>query len=172
MSTTLRSARLKITQNFDQVQVQLFALTPLYEQLQLCSVEAGFPNEDLFTFACRTAFFGVISLETAPSSSFSDSQDSPFTVSSSSPLYDDQWDDKVTVSDSSVRSCALVLNKPPRKSPVIWSDLYTSFPLNLLHIHLIREENSRWVLSSKKNIARKAMPKRLSGLFSTILSGT
>lgn len=59
--TTLTGKRIEVTRGID---VERFAtlkrLTALYEQLQLCSVEAGYPGEDLFSFASRTAFFGVI----------------------------------------------------------------------------------------------------------------
>lgn len=58
---TLTGKRIEVTRGID---VERFAtlktLTALYEQLQLCSVEAGYPGEDLFSFASRTAFFGVI----------------------------------------------------------------------------------------------------------------
>ncbi|KIK70209.1 hypothetical protein GYMLUDRAFT_34698 [Collybiopsis luxurians FD-317 M1] len=61
MSTSLSSKRIVIVQAGDISEpFTITALNPLYEQLQLCSVEASFPQEDLFSFIGRTAFFGVI----------------------------------------------------------------------------------------------------------------
>lgn len=60
----LTGKRIQVTRGIDAAQfTSLKALTALYEELQLCTVEAGFPGEDMFTFSSRTALFGVINLK-------------------------------------------------------------------------------------------------------------
>ncbi|KAF9069432.1 hypothetical protein BDP27DRAFT_1325328 [Rhodocollybia butyracea] len=67
MIPNLVSNRLIVTSGIDTQRFSiLHDITSMYEELQLCSVEASFPQEDLFTFACRTAFFGVICLRSQP----------------------------------------------------------------------------------------------------------
>lgn len=67
MVPNLVSNRLVVTSGIDTQRFSILGtLSSIYEELQLCSVEASFPQEDLFTFACRTAFFGVICLRSRP----------------------------------------------------------------------------------------------------------
>ncbi|KAF8828204.1 hypothetical protein HHX47_DHR4000818 [Lentinula edodes] len=67
MNDRLTSERLVVTGGDYATRCQDFSdVISLYEELQLCSTEASFPQEDIFSFASRTSYFGIISLQNRP----------------------------------------------------------------------------------------------------------
>ncbi|KAJ4468826.1 hypothetical protein J3R30DRAFT_1610592 [Lentinula aciculospora] len=62
MNSMITSKRLVITGgDYALRYLDSSVVVSLYEELQLCTVEACFPQEDWFTFASRTSYFGIIS---------------------------------------------------------------------------------------------------------------
>ncbi|KAJ3798845.1 hypothetical protein GGU11DRAFT_555192 [Lentinula aff. detonsa] len=61
MNSRLTSERLVVVGGEDTINhLNSLAVDSLYEELQLCTVDAGFPQEDVSSFACRTHYFGII----------------------------------------------------------------------------------------------------------------